>query len=57
MNILNPFRGGKGRHRWWLFTTLIFTLALCLFFLGLEQWELWALLVIGYYVSWITGRR
>ena len=55
MPIFNPFRGGKERHRWWLFASFVFVLALCLFFLGLEQWELWALLVIGYYLFWLRG--
>lgn len=54
MSICNPFRGGKRRHRWWLFGSFIFVLILSLFFLGLEQWELWASLVIGYYILWCT---
>ncbi|MFO7916961.1 MAG: hypothetical protein R6V13_02640 [Anaerolineae bacterium] len=54
MKTYTPCGGGKGRHRWWLFASFIFVLVLTLFFLGLEQWEIWALLVIGYYILWCT---
>ena len=56
LNRLSPGPRGRRERKWPAFWVFVMAISLTLIFVGLELWEIWALVLCIAWVRWWTGR-